>query len=40
MEVKQIEEAAPEEYAGLLRELEGLSDAEVRALLAEEDAAS
>ncbi len=40
MEVKQIEEAAPEEYDGLLRELEGLSDEEVRALLAEEDAAS
>ena len=37
MELKQIEAGRAGEYAGLLRELEGLSDEEVRALLAEED---
>ncbi len=36
IELKQIEQAGEQEYADLLKELEGLSDDEVRALLAEE----
>jgi FkbH-like protein len=38
MELKEIEQAGAGEYQALLEELEGLSDEEVRALLAEEEA--
>jgi hypothetical protein len=38
VELKEIEQSGTE-YEDLLRELEGLSDAEVRALLAEEQEA-
>jgi hypothetical protein len=36
MDVKEIEETGADRYEDLLKELEGLSDEEVRALLAEE----
>jgi FkbH-like protein len=39
VELKEIEQAAGGEYQDLLQELEGLSDAEVRELLAQEEAA-
>ena len=38
VELKQIEQSGADDYAALLEELDGLSDDEVRALLAEEEA--
>jgi hypothetical protein len=38
VELKELEQAGAGEYAALMAELEGLSDDEVRALLAEEEA--
>ena len=40
IEVRLIEQAGPDEYAAILAELEGLSDDEVRALLAQETEAT
>jgi acyl carrier protein len=40
IELQEIEQAGAEQYAEILRELEGLSDDEVRALLAEEEDAA
>jgi acyl carrier protein len=37
IELKEFERSGSEEYAALLREMEGLSDQEVRELLARED---
>ncbi len=37
IEIKEFERGGGEEYAALLREMEGLSDQEVRELLARED---
>jgi len=40
IELREIEQAGADQYADLLKELEGLSDEEVKRLLAEEDAAA